>query len=113
MPPWWLIYGGDDDFLAEYSPEQVRELMKSLSPYGPPVKGIVYLTGTSGGEGTDRVKDMFCNPERYGFKDFHEEHGFFVPAYQKSFRCQREYEDETKCDDQCTHCAEYYKDIEE
>ena len=30
----------------------------------------------------------------------------------KSFYCQREIEDETKCEEQCDHCKEYYKPIE-
>lgn len=45
---------------------------------------------------------------------------WFIPLYgkdnplvnDKSFKCQREFEGESKCENQCEHCKEYYKPIE-
>lgn len=31
----------------------------------------------------------------------------------RGFECQREYEMETKCFNQCEHCSEYYKPLED
>lgn len=33
-------------------------------------------------------------------------------ANVKLFKCQREFEEESKCEVQCEHCEEYYKPIE-
>ena len=34
------------------------------------------------------------------------------PTLAVKFYCQREIENESKCDEQCEHCREYYKPLE-
>lgn len=42
-----------------------------------------------------------------------EQVGSIIPAVSKSFYCQSEIEMGDKCNEQCQHCKEYYKPLEQ